>query len=110
MPTASSITLAVASIGTTVLYPRHTYVFSLVGYFDQPTNTATLPIISIYDSASTDLTGLTAKFVFQPTHEKSKETGGYFDIALGGILFTKGITVVVGSFAESTGSLYITHD
>ena len=104
------ISLPITSAGTTLVFPFSTRVASLVGYFDKPTNSATLPLISIYDAKQTDTLPATAKFVFIPTHEKDKESGATFDINLQGTLFTKGIVVVVGSFTGSTGALYITHD
>ena len=110
MATSSRMSVAVEDIGTTVLYTNHTFVFTITGYFDKPTNAATLPLIEIYDHDSAS--GLPSEPVYQfiPTHEKDKESGATFTINLGGILFTKGIVVVVGAFADSTGALYVVHD
>ena len=104
------ISPSITTSGTQVLVDHHTYLQRIVGYFDQPTNTATLPIISIYDSATTDLTGLSPVFTFQPMHEKNKEFGSVFSIELGSILMTKGVTVDVGTYAESTGEMRVVHD
>ena len=101
---------SITSSGTQVLVNHHTYLHSIVGYFDQPTNSATLPVISIYDSASTDISGLSPVFTFQPEHEKNKEFGAVFNIDLGRILMAKGVTVEVGSYAESTGECRVVHD
>lgn len=104
------MTLGVTDIGTTVLYTNHTFVSRVFGYFDKPTNTATLPLIQVYDHNSAS--GLPADPLFQfiPEHDRDKDSSAVFEINLGSVLFTKGIVVVVGSFTGSTGALYVVHD
>jgi len=104
------ISLPIVSDGTTLVFSYSTRVAGVKGYFDKPSNSATLPLISIYDANQTDTLPATAKFQFIPSHDRDKESGGVIDIDLNGILFLKGIVVVVGAFVESTGALYITHD
>lgn len=101
---------SITASGTQVLVDHHTYLHHIVGYFDQPTNTATLPIISIYDSATTNVSGLSPVFTFQPMHEKNKEFGSVFSVDLGRILMAKGVTVEVGAYQESTGEMRVVHD
>ena len=104
------ISLPIESDGTTLVFSYSTWVYGLKGYFDKPSNTATLPLISIYDANQTDTLPSQPKFKFIPSHDRDKDSGGVIDIDLGRILFLKGIVVVVGAFVDSTGSLYITHD
>lgn len=93
-----------------MVFSYSTWVYGLKGYFDKPTNLATLPLISIYDANQTDTLPSEPKFKFIPSHDRDKDSASAIDIDLGGILFLKGIVVVVGSFVHSTGALYITHD
>jgi hypothetical protein len=104
------MTVAVDDIGTTVLYTNHTYVSRVVGYFDKPTNAATLPLIQVYDHNSASDLPAAPLLEFIPDHDKDKESSSVFEINLGSVLFTKGIVVVVGAFVGSTGALYVVHD
>lgn len=103
---------AVTAVGETNVVSHSVMVKGVIGYFDQPTNTATLPIITIYDAATTDVSSAPVRFTFQPSHEKNKEYGDVISITFpgDGLLFTKGVTVSVGAFAESTGEIRIIHD
>lgn len=110
MATSTRMSVAVEDIGTTVLYTNHTFVSRVFGYFDKPTNIATIPLIKIYDHNSAS--GLPAEPLLQfiPEHDRDKDSSAVFEINLGSVLFTKGIVVVVGSFSGSTGALYVVHD
>jgi len=110
MGTSSRMTVAVDDIGTTVLYTNHTYVSRVVGYFDKPTNSATLPLIKIYDHDSESGLPTDPLLEFIPDHTKDKQSSAVFEINLGSVLFTQGIVVVVGSFTGSSGALYVVHD
>lgn len=99
--------LVIDQAGDTVLFSDSVILTHVNGWLDMTHNSATAPVIKVYDSDSVANKPSEPVWTIFPEHSKNTEQGVYFDIDFGGsILFLKGLLVEIGPLTLSNGEMF----